>query len=64
MSLGFLFTMQAYTKSPLRAGMSTNGRFLAAKKWQAAFGPPAICRSRDYDVLTGWKDKVTTDWNT
>ena len=64
MSLGFLFTMQAYTKIPLRAGMSTNGRFLTTKKWQAAFGPPTICRSKDYDVLTGWKDKVTTDWNT
>ena len=38
MSLGFLFTMQAYTQSPLCAGMSTNGRFLTAKKWQAAFG--------------------------
>ena len=33
MSLGFLFTMQAYTKSHLCAGMSTNGRFLTAKKW-------------------------------
>ena len=29
-SLGFLFTMQAYTKSPLCAGMSTNGRVLTA----------------------------------
>ena len=56
--------MQVYTKSALRAGMSTNGRFLTAKKWRAALGLPAICLSKDYAVLTGWKDKVTTDWNT
>ena len=33
--------MQVYIKSTPRAGMSTNGRFLTAKKWRAALGLPA-----------------------
>ena len=36
--VSYTHLMQAYTQSPLCAGMSTNGRFLTVKKWQAAFG--------------------------